>query len=842
MKCPRCDFVNPADSKFCKECGTQLILPDGFQVSKTMTLETPAEELTRGIVFAGRYEIIEELGAGGMGRVYRAFDKKIEEEVALKLIRSEIAAEKRTVDRFRNEIKTTRKITHKNVCRTHDLGEEGKSLFITMEYVRGEDLKSLMRRTRVLAAGTAVSIARQVAEGLGEAHRLGVVHRDLKPGNIMIDKDGNAKIMDFGIARSLARAGTTAEGAVIGTPEYMSPEQVEGKPADQRADIYSLGIILFEMVTGRAPFEGDTSLAIAHKHRYEPAPDPRTLNPQIPDELGHTILRCLEKEREVRYQTTEELLSELVTVEAVLPIFERLTPGLPATKRKPGTSKTITVNFTMHKLIVPALVLVAVVVMAIILFRPTSKGPPIPAPTGPPSIAVLPLTDLSSEKDQAAQAEGIADTLLVSLAMVDGLDVRGRHSSFQFTAQDNPQVIGSKLNADYLVIGSFLKSGDHIRITVQLIDSATGTPIWANKFDGGAGEIFNIQDRISSTIISRLNVELVGDERKALEKRYTSDPEAYELYLKGNYAERGFANDVLSAILFYLEAARKDPAFVLAYVALARCHKIIGFDYDGFPKETHYKQSKEALDKAFALDSENGEAFAVRAGLKFSYENDRTGADRDYQSALQLSPKSLFVLKDHSKYLFTKGEMDGFLSNAKQIIEIDPLDPTGYYLAGVAYYGLRRYEDSIGSYLKALEVDPGWWGAHGWSTYTYLAQRKFGKAREAAKHLEHQSPDDYLFLMAVIEASLGDRGEAEKHKKALDDYSRSVYKKPVDPIYDAAYYAALGDRARTLENFNRQLVENPNEPVKYLFWHFFDKYRSDPEFIVFFKKVGFEMK
>ncbi|MEW5902191.1 MAG: serine/threonine-protein kinase, partial [Acidobacteriota bacterium] len=208
-------------------------------------METTTDELRRGTLFAGRYEIIEELGAGGMGRVYRAYDKKIEEELALKLIRPEIAAEKRTVERFRNEIKTARKISHKNVCRTHDLHEEGKTLFITMEYVRGEDLKSVIRRMRILAPGTAVSIARQVAEGLGEAHRLGVVHRDLKPGNIMIDKDGNAKIMDFGIARSLAGVGTTAEGAIIGTPEYMSPEQVEGKPADQRADIYTLGVILF---------------------------------------------------------------------------------------------------------------------------------------------------------------------------------------------------------------------------------------------------------------------------------------------------------------------------------------------------------------------------------------------------------------------------------------------------------------------------------------------------------------------------------------------------------------------------------------------------------------------
>jgi len=237
IKCPKCHSENPETKQFCADCGTQLTPPRGLEVSVTRTLETTPDELTRGTLFAGRYEIIEELGAGGMGKVYRAFDKKIEEEVALKFLRQEIGADKRIVDRFRNELRTARKIRHNNIGQMYDLHEEEKTLFIAMEYVRGEDLKSLIRRTEKLTVGKAISIASQIAEGLAEAHRLGVIHRDLKPGNIMIDKEGNAKIMDFGIARTLAAEGTTAEGAIIGTPEYMSPEQVEGKEADQRSDI-----------------------------------------------------------------------------------------------------------------------------------------------------------------------------------------------------------------------------------------------------------------------------------------------------------------------------------------------------------------------------------------------------------------------------------------------------------------------------------------------------------------------------------------------------------------------------------------------------------------------------
>jgi serine/threonine protein kinase len=317
MKCPKCRFDNPQDTSYCGKCGTKF--DSTPQISVTRTLVTTTDELIRGTVFAGRYEIIEELGTGGMGKVYRAFDKQIEEEVALKLLKPEIAAEKRTVERFRNELKIARKIRHKNVCGMFDLQEEGKTLFITMEYVRGEDLKGFLHRAKQLTIGTAISIARQVAEGLAEAHKLGIVHRDLKPHNIMIDKEGNAKIMDFGIARSVSAKGITGEGVIIGTPEYMSPEQVEGKEVDQRSDIYSLGIILYEMMTGRVPFEGDTPLNVALKHKSEPPADPRRINPQIPETLGHLILRCLEKDRASRYPSAEALLSDLAAIEKGLP-------------------------------------------------------------------------------------------------------------------------------------------------------------------------------------------------------------------------------------------------------------------------------------------------------------------------------------------------------------------------------------------------------------------------------------------------------------------------------------------------------------------------------------------
>ena len=331
LKCPECHSDNPETSRFCSECGTPLGLSEDIPSSSTKTLKVPTQELVKDSTFAGRYKILEGLGRGGMGRVYKVLDNEINEEVALKLLSPEIASDAMTIERFRNELKLARKVTHRNVCRMYDLNKADDTYYITMEYVAGEDLKSLIKRIGQFSEGKTIALAKQVCEGLAEAHGLGVIHRDLKPQNIMIDKQGNAHIMDFGIARSLEVHGLTEAGMLIGTPDYMSPEQAEGEEIDHRSDVYSLGVVLYEMVTGRVPFEGKTAVSIAMKHKVEVPVAPRELSSQISEGINAIILRCMEKDRGNRFQTVEELLAELKALEEGLSTVITLPqPHVPA--------------------------------------------------------------------------------------------------------------------------------------------------------------------------------------------------------------------------------------------------------------------------------------------------------------------------------------------------------------------------------------------------------------------------------------------------------------------------------------------------------------------------------
>jgi serine/threonine protein kinase/Tfp pilus assembly protein PilF len=614
MKCPKCQSENPDDTLFCGKCGTKFETEEKEAASLTKTIETPTEELTRGSVIADRYEVIEELGKGGMGKVFRVEDKKIKEEVALKLIKPEIAADKKTIERFSNELKFARKIAHRNVCKMYDLGEEEGTYYITMEYVPGEDLKSFIRRSRQLNVGTAISLAKQVGEGLSEAHRLGVVHRDLKPQNVMIDKEGNARIMDFGVARSMEGKGITGAGVMIGTPEYMSPEQVEGKETDQRSDIYSLGIILYEMLTGRVPFEGDTAFAIGVMQKSETPKNPKEFNSQIPDDLSRMILRCLEKNKEKRYQSSGEVRSELSSIEQGIPTTERMIP-----KKEPITSKEITVTFRVKKLFIPTLIFIAAVIIGFILLKVIPRDKTILfSPSDKPSLAVVYFMNQTGDEAMDHWREALPSWLITDLSQSKYINVLPADRLFSVLrklnlleaknyASEDLKNVAREGEVNHIFQARYSKAGDIFRIDYSLQRADTLEIVASDYVTGKSEESFP-----SSTIT-------------------TNSPEAFKYYSIGRKFHLQGENR--KGIELMEQAVAIDPEFAMAYRSTAIAYGNLG----------RRTKAKELFQKALTLTDRLSERERYRIQADFYSRSEITfdKAFEAYEKLLEIYPDEL---------------------------------------------------------------------------------------------------------------------------------------------------------------------------------------------------------
>jgi len=705
MECPKCYSENPDDSSFCGKCATPLPSLEEISASPTKTLEKVPDELTRGTTFAARYEVIEELGKGGMGKVYRVFDKKIEEEVALKLIRHEISSDKKTIERFRNELKISRKIAHRNVCKMYDLGEERGTHYITMEYVSGKSLKGMIGMMGQLSAGQVVFIAKQVCEGLAEAHRLGVVHRDLKPSNIIIDREGNARIMDFGIARSLRAKGITGPGVMIGTPEYMSPEQVEGKQVDLRSDIYSLGVILYEMMTGKLPFEGDNSLSIALKHKTEEPPDPGHYNSQIPEALSQLILRCMKKDKNKRYKDAKELLSELTKIEEGISTVERIIPA-----KKPTPSKEITVTFRKRWVMILAIFAAVVVAGVAILYFMNNK----PAlDLEQKMLVVLPFENLGPPEDEYF-AEGLTEELTNRLSALHGLGVISRTSAKMYKDTDKTiKQIGEELGVDYVLEGSVRwdrtpEGRGRVRITPQLIRVSYETHFWSDSFDRVIEDIFSVQSEIAEKVTRELDITVLEPERNALLAKPTDSLEAYDYFLKGiKHHNQGWFNgepkEFDLAVELLEKAVELDPDFILAHIRISLVHSWMYFS--GWDRaEERLEKSKAAVDRALELEPDLPEA---QLALGFYYYR----ALRDYDRASEIfefvqkarpniSPRLLGYIQRR------QGKWEESLENLKKAFKLNPRDHDIPQQIGLSYRFLRRYQEAEAWFNRSLSINP----------------------------------------------------------------------------------------------------------------------------------------
>lgn len=746
MKCPKCQAENPENTKFCGECGTPLteFEPDSLP---TRTIETSDKDLTTGSLFASRYQVIEELGKGGMGRVYKALDTEVNEKIAIKLIKPEIAKDKKTIERFRNELRLARKIRHKNVCQMFDLSKEQGRYYITMEYIRGDDLKSLIKRMGRFSPAQAINTSKQVCDGLAEAHKLGVIHRDLKPQNIMIDQNGSARIMDFGIARSLEGKGLTGMGVMIGTPEYMSPEQVEGKDTDQRSDIYSLGVILFEMVTGRTPFQGDTPFTVGIKHKSEKPPNPRELNTQVSEDLSQVILKCLEKEKDNRYQSAGELRNDLENIQQGLPTAEKIVPS-----KAPLTSREFTVRFNLKKLVVPVSIGLIIVVAAVLfwnqIFPEKPAAPPLP---DKPSVAVMYFKNNTGDESLDHWRTMLPNLLTADLTQSKYIRVLSEGQVFDILSRLNQteaktyssetlKQVAAQGRVNHILQGAFAKAGDEFRINVILQNADTLEHIGSETISGkGEQSIFSMVDELTMRIKTHFALtpeQIEIDIDKEIGQVTTSSPEAYRHFVQGiQYDRRG---EYRKAIESMEKAVAIDPEFASAYHAMSWCYGNLRYD----------AEEKKCIQKAMDLSG-------------------------------RLSDKEKYNIQG-TYYIDSEKTYDKALEALNKLTALYPDDISGNNLLGVLHVRLGEREKAIEYYGKAIKA-----GTQDVAIYTnqavqYMALGMYDKALEVCESYIENFGDSAAIRrrLALIYQDKGDYEQAlQQTEKAISlsgDYWQNI--------------------------------------------------------------------
>jgi serine/threonine protein kinase/tetratricopeptide (TPR) repeat protein len=711
----------------------------------------------------GSYEIVAPLGAGGMGEVYRARDLKLERAVAVKVLPAHLSQSAEALARFEREAKAVAALAHPNILAIYDYGEDQGVAYAVTELLEGETLRERLRSARLLVP-KATDLALQIARGLAAAHDKGIVHRDLKPENVFVTSDGRLKVLDFGLAKvdpggyedeGETPSPHTSAGMVMGTPGYMSPEQARGQAADHRTDIFSLGAVLYEMLSGERAFPGESVADALSAVLTRNPPELGSLAVSVPPSLERIVTRCLEKAPGERFQSARDLAFALEDV---------------------GTAESRS---------------------------------PRPEARRLPSVAVLPFANMSPDREQDYFCEGMAEDIINALTRVEGLRVVARASSFQFTgrALDLAQV-GRTLGVDKILEGSVRTSGSRLRVTAQLIDVGDSSQVWSERYDRQMEDVFAIQDEISGSIVDALRVRLVG--KGGSGRRHTDDVEAYHLYLKGQHNWYRRESDSLQrAASFFGEAAARDPGYALAHVGLANAYSSLG--YYGMEPERAREKAGAAVDRALILDEGLPEAYAARGLMQMWLLWDWSGSQDSFERAIRGNPEDVLAHCWYGFLLDSTGRHRQALEMAERALALDPLSPYANTCVGLSLHTQGRNDEAIPALDRALEMDPDFLYTLWVLAWAYSEGGRHDDAvsvLERAVTLSGRAPY-YLTCLALV---CGRAGRGEPAETIVEELTRRSQSEYISPTFLAWAHAGMGDTARALD-WLEQACEGRNPPL-----------------------------
>jgi serine/threonine protein kinase len=759
----------------------------------------------------GRYEIRSQLGTGGMGEVYLAQDTMLDRAVALKILPPNLAEDNDRMGRFVREAKSASALNHPNIITIHEIGEIDGLHFIATEYIEGETLKSRLE-TESLSLKSTLDIALQVVSALDAAHRTGIVHRDVKPDNIMVRRDGIAKVLDFGLLKLTASDRSkvdsegetkmqvrTSAGVIMGTTAYMSPEQARGLEMDERTDIWSFGCVLYEMLASQQAFQGETMTDVLANIIYS---EPASLLAQrrdTPAELERIIAKTIRKNRDERYQSAKELFIDLQQLQT--------------------------------RMLVEA---------EIIRSGESDRVAQIQPSTFLSSIAVLPFANLSAEKDNEYFSEGLTDEIIMNLSKLQVLKVITRGATMRYVKEGKThKQIASDLGVQYLLEGSVRRYGSDLRITAQLVDAFRDEYIWAETYRGTMKDIFDIQEEVASEIARALQIRLSPDEKQNLKKRPTENTGAYQLYLQGRFFWNKRSEEGLkTAIRYFEQAIERDPHYALAWAGIADSYSLLG-EYGNIPRKELYPMAEAAVNKALEIDNRLAEVHTSLASILMFRKWDWANSEKEFKLALELNPNYATAHHWYSQWFLNMGRLEESLRMISRAAELDPVSQAILKDQGLTLYYNRQYDEAIKLAQKTLELDPNYAAAHRLLSLAYQGAGRFDEAiveNQKWGALTGNKLETAVTLAQLYAVS----GRVEEARTIIDDLQRD--KLLTDQIYRglALVYAALGENDPAFACLEKSYERHEESILTLKVDPKVDPLRSDPRFTVLLKKIGIE--